>query len=441
MSNALAIAAVTAVLKDLLGNGLKAYKVSDIVGGDVTVSALPPDRVVITGSEDPTQLNLFLHQVTPNQGWRNVALPSRNANGERVASPPLALNLHYLLTAYGAKDLYPEIILGHAMQLLHETAVLTRDAIRKALAPLAPPPEFPSALATSELADQVEQLRITPETMNTEEVSRLWAALGAHYRSTAAYQVAVVLIESSRSIKPGLPVGDPGRNIYVLPFHQPVIERVVAAAGETAPISAASTLLIQGQHLRASPVQVRVGNIDLTSAVAAVRETEITVPLPSPLPAGLYAGVQVVRVIHPIEMGTPPALHRGFESNVAVFVLRPAIAPPTVENLANDGTIDGVAAKKGEIKVDFNPKIEKRQRVMLLLNQFNAPPSGPARAYSFKAPVDNGITGANTETATIRFPFKGVVAGAYLIRAQVDGAESVLTVDGSGQYANPRVTI
>jgi hypothetical protein len=34
-----------------------------------------------------------------------------------------------------------------------------------------------------------------------------------------------------------------------------------------------------------------------------------------------------------------------------------------------------------------------------------------------------------------------VVPGDYLLRAQVDGAESPLAVDGNGLYVSPRVTI
>ena len=81
MSNALAIAGVTAVLKDLLNNGLIDHNVTGAVGGNVTVTALPPDRVVAPGAQEGNQLNLFLHQVTPNAGWLNTGLPSRALNG------------------------------------------------------------------------------------------------------------------------------------------------------------------------------------------------------------------------------------------------------------------------------------------------------------------------------------------------------------------------
>ncbi len=100
MSNALAIAGVTAVLRDLLNDGLINHNVSGVLGSTVTVSVLPPDRVLTAGTSEVSQLNLFLHQITPNTGWRNEGLPSRDGAGrQRLSNPPLALDLHYLLSA------------------------------------------------------------------------------------------------------------------------------------------------------------------------------------------------------------------------------------------------------------------------------------------------------------------------------------------------------
>ncbi len=438
MSNGLAIAAVTAVLKDLLANGLKAYKVSDIVGGDVTVSAMPPDRVNIGGAEDPTQLNLYLYQTTANQGWRNVGLPTRNSNGERVGDNPLAINLHYLLSAYGAKDFYPEIILGYAMQLLHETPVLTRDAIRKALSPAPPPPDWPAALATSELADQVEQLRISPEVMNTEEISKLWTAIQAHYRTTAAYQVTVILIESSRPAKSALPVTD--RNVYLVPFDQPVIDSVEEESGESSPITALSTLIIKGRGLCGDSTQLLVSGIDLTAGITDLRPSMIKVKFPGPLPAGMRAGIQTVQVVQRIPMGAPQTPHAGFESNVDAFVLRPIITANAPTSVV-PGVVDGVNVNSGNIKIDFNPNVGKTQRVVLLLNELNPPVNRPARGYSFKAPPGNGVADPNTETSSVAIAFTNVIQGEYLVRVQVDGAESLPALDGTGRYATPKVTI
>ena len=52
MSSALAIAGVTAVLRDLLNDGLINHNVSGVLGSTVTVSVLPPDRVVAAGGTE-----------------------------------------------------------------------------------------------------------------------------------------------------------------------------------------------------------------------------------------------------------------------------------------------------------------------------------------------------------------------------------------------------
>ena len=133
MSSPLAIASVTAVLKDLLNNGLIDHSLASTVG-NVTVTALSPDRIDVTTLNQQSQLNLFLYQVTPNAGWRNVGLPSRDSRGERTSNPPLAIDLHYLLTAYGALELHSEILLGYGMQRPRDAGP-DADGDRTALAP------------------------------------------------------------------------------------------------------------------------------------------------------------------------------------------------------------------------------------------------------------------------------------------------------------------
>ena len=133
MSSHLAIASVTYVLKDLLNDGLINQNVSAATGGLVKVTALPPDLLLEGTADKGSKLNLFMYQATPNQGWRNAGLPSRDSRGNRTANPPLALDLHYLLTAFSSEELHAEILLGYGMLLLHEHPVLTRTAIETAL--------------------------------------------------------------------------------------------------------------------------------------------------------------------------------------------------------------------------------------------------------------------------------------------------------------------
>ncbi|MEP7270476.1 MAG: DUF4255 domain-containing protein [Acidobacteriota bacterium] len=437
LSSALAIAAVTAVLKDLLNNGVITNDLASVAGNPIKVTAKPPDAVLSGQPEEPG-LNLYLYHMTPNQGWRNAGLPSRNGNGDRTTNPPLAMDLHYLLMAYGREEYQAEILMGYAMQLLHETPVLTRQAIRTSLSALpaqqvsgAILPSAFQALAAADLANQIELVKISPEVLSIEELSKLWSAFQAnHFRLTAGYQASVVLIESQKSTRATLPVLKP--MLTVLPLSNPTINEIVSKAVPPAEtrITAASTILINGSGLRGDVTSVRIGSTTSIPALAALTDSQISVDLTTV--AGLRAGVQATQVIHDLLLGEPApgTPHRGFESNVIPFVLHPAITVPATASFA-----------VREINIGFAPRVEKAQRVKLFLYRHNAS-AGGARAYSFPAPADNGIpTGSPAvEVASIAFPFRSVEPGVYLAFVQVDGAESLLQL-ASGQFDAPRITI
>jgi len=453
MSTALAIASVTAVLRDLLNNGLIDHSASDVVG-DVAVTALAPDLIDTTDVNLTSRLNIYFYKVSYNAGWRNVGLPGRGQNGDRLSNPPLALDLHYLLTAYSREELHAEILLGYGMQILHETPVLTRDAIRTALKPALPNftgtnlPTNLRSLFTSELSEQVELVKISPEALTAEELFNTWSAFSTTYRPSAPYQASVVLIESRRpTTSSALPVL--ARNIYVVALKQSVVARIRSqtAANQPVldqPILAGYRLAVEGEGLRAAAsgdTLLNVGGVEVAPADADVTDTQIL----APIPAGLSAGVHGVQVIHRFGMGTPEAPHRGVESNVVPFVLRPSVVPPVnVANVVGAGS----NPRKADITVTFDPPVGAAQRVVLLLNEFQSPlpaPPVPARAYSFIAPtrldLSNPPATPPPPDASITFKVSGVAAGNYLVRVQVDGAESTLHVDANGQFDAPQVTI
>lgn len=438
MSNALAIAAVTAVLRDLLNDGIIDHDLSSAVG-NVNVSSLPPDRIV-TGAGEDSRLNLFLYHVSPNAGWRNADLPTHDSRGQRVANPPLALDLHYLLTAYGASEYHQEILLGYGMQLLHETPVLTRDAIRRALAPTSPVPASPlppamQALSAADLADQVELVKISPASLTTEEMSRLWTAFQARYRPTSAYQASVVLIQARRPTRLSFPVRD--RRLHVAALQQPAIDRVVAEGGERAPIVAGGRVVLRGARLRGESTRVRVGGEEITPPVADVAADEIVVTLP----AGLRAGVQGAQVVHQLMLGDPPVPHGGMASNVAAFVLR-----PTLVSIDSTGEVEQDGLFSADLEVEIDPPLGRAQRVVVYLNELDAPASRAPLAYSFQAPARTDPAGPE-EAAELTIPAIGVAPGRYLVRVQVDGAESPLEVDADeasptfNQFVDPTVEV
>ena len=233
MSSGLAISAVTAVLQSFLSD---VYNAPASPLGSVSVSAIAPDIVqssLGSGAEAQLQVNLFLHQVTHNAAWRNLGLPSVGVDGStRLKNPPLALNLHYLLTAYASKDTQAEALLGFAVLMLHENPVLPRSQIGAALNNLASsnPPSNPLAkvLSSSGLANQIEMIKITPTTMGREEMAWIWTALKADYRPTFAFDVSVALLESPLASSSPLPVLSPSISVQ---------------AGSTAPGNIASPVV------------------------------------------------------------------------------------------------------------------------------------------------------------------------------------------------------
>jgi hypothetical protein len=418
MSSPLAIAAVTGVLKNFLENSVIEYDLAAVLGGSVTISAEPPDRID-NGAASPDRINLFLFQATENQGWRNLGLPSRAPNGDRISNPPLALDLSYLLTAYGSGDFHAEVLLGHAMFVLHEMPVFTREAIRAVFA--APPPvTLPQGLTSSNLADQIEQINITPQSMSVEELSKIWSALLTQYRPTAVYKASVVLIESEKSVRPTLPVRS--RNLVVLPFEQPTIDLLQSQSSDPAPIVrdqpilAGYNLVIDGRRLRGATTRVLIDEAEIIPADDRISNTRIIVPLPADLQPGLHS----VQVAHRIDfrIGFAHEPHRGVESNVAAFVLAPQVTTPAP-----------AAARNSTLTLAIAPAVGRAQRAALLAGSHTISiaarsATGPATTPSLDFPIPND------------FPL-----GVHLLRVQIDGAESPLEVDGSGQFASPTLTI
>ena len=406
MSTALAIAGVTAVLRDLLNDGLVNHNVTGALGSNVTVSVLAPDRVVPANGSEASQINLFLYLVTPNPGWRNEQLPARDASGRlRLSNQPLALDLHYLLSVYSGGDLHAEILLGYAMQLLHETPVLTRDAIRTALNPSPDVgtglPTALRALADSGLEDQIELIKLTPQYLSTEETSKLWTAMQSHFRPTAAYTASVVLIESRQPARAPLPVLSRGntftsltgerrdRGIEVVPGLLPPLPMLTAAVPpHRQPVAGiGDTVVLQGHHLEGSNREVLLTNDRF--------EVETTIPALPPPPQAGGTDTSIEFSLAGQAATLPVGIYR-----VAARLLRPGETAPRETNpvalsLAPRMTnLPLVVARDGDGSASFTialkPALRVGQRAVLVLGTTEYAPQGdpilPAIELSFTVP-------------------------------------------------------
>ena len=414
MSDYLAVGGVTAVLMWLLNQELQAAGPSSILPSAVSITAVSPDLITVGSNEQP-QLNLFLYYVSLNPALRNLDLPSLDGAGNKVSNPPLALNLHYLVSGYGTTpqtQLIGEVLLGWGMKVLHDNAVVSRASIQAALSAQSSQTSV-AYLALSTLAGQAEHLRITPEALTIEEIYRLWPAFQARYRPSSAFQVSVVVIQDTTPVQSGPPVRH--RHLLAMPLQSPVISGVTPAMP-----TAGQLLTITGANFLGQVLTDTLVSFDGGEPIAAdfVQDGVVKVTLPSTL----RAGTRQVRVLRNVTFPGETDSRPGFSSSPAPFQLVPAIT----------GTSPTPVARGAALTVNVTPDIGRGQQATVYLGDVAIPvpaslPSAPATspAVTVTVPADD--------------PPAGTGPGTFPVRVEVDGASSLLT-QSSGQWT-PQVQV
>ena len=257
-----------------LTNMIQAAVSADATVSSGTVTARAPDwaRQGAAGN----QVNLFLD---PDLHRRRLAEPgSARHPARRVRQPPLPLVLSYLITAYGEDDdeILAHRLLGIAMGVLNDRPLLARSQIASAL----PAPG-------SDLENQVERVRITPDPRSQDEISRMWTTFGTGYRLSVSYDAAVVLIDSTRPVAAAAPVlmrgrQDTGPVAAGSPF--PQIQLAVPPNRQPA-AQPGDVLTLTGSYLSAiTAVQVihPLAEQPLALTPLSVTASQVTVQLPDP---------------------------------------------------------------------------------------------------------------------------------------------------------------
>jgi hypothetical protein len=157
------------------------------------------------------------------------------------------------------------------------------------------------------------------------------------------------------------------------------------------------------------------------------------------LPAGLRPGVNTVQLtqLAAVPSGASEPPRPIAQSNAAAFILRPTIVSHA----------PGPAS--GWLTVVVAPAVGPRQQVSLLLNQVGvaAPQAFDVSAAPRAAPTDtlafdvSGVATGSIPPELVGGQGGSILPGSYLARVRVNGAESALTVDPSGKYSGPIVTL
>jgi hypothetical protein len=406
MSDSFSIAMVTSALYYLLDKE------------EITVSAQSPDS--LTNADE--QVNIFLYRVTPNVGYRNMDLPAHGYHGNRITKQEIGFDLHYLITAYSKKDkddFVAHMLLGETTRLLHENPVITRKMLQEMKNPLNLPQNL-SALATdiksSDLADQVELVKLTMQNLSLEDITKLWSSLfkTAPYRISVAYLATVVLIDGKHEAGVSMPVRE--RNIYAIPPKRPEITYIDPQVIE----HGIQTVTVIGKNLKADDVRLDFGEgkeVSDMSKPDSVADQEIVINVSS-----LGIGVRQVRVVHALLIGTPQKAHMGPMSNTALFAIAPRF-----QHTADPGdaaTFDSVTRK---LTLVVEPGIKASQKKVEVI-------------LGTEVPIEVEIASEPVTKIEVDVP-AATKDGIYPVRLRVDGAETQPDKFFENEYMRPVVEI
>jgi hypothetical protein len=402
MSNSLAIAAVTATLRQILDDGIKS-----VING-VSVTTQPPDIA------DPTKnlLNIFLYQTGINAAWRNMDMPRQSKPGE-TGMPPLPLNLYYLITAYSnggdAPDPFSHRILGQAMSILHDNPVLSAEEIKAALTL--------ADLPLQDLYDQIEHVRITPQPLTLDEMSKLWTLFQAKYRISAAYQVSVVLIESKRPNRTPLPVlkrgpqdrGADAQGSLLSPL--PTLTGIAFETEKQPSAQLGEKLVISGYRLDGDSLSFNFDNLRLAAPNVI-----------GPTPGGADTGPIKVEITLPDDATARQDWVAGFY-NLSVEVLRNS--DPVNKRRTTNALSFAIAPRILTINPQTSPAGSDFQ-----LELTCSPEVRPAQRVSLLFGGNEIVADAHpAQTDTLTFQIRDVTnasVGEYYLRLRVDGVDSLL---------------
>lgn len=187
------IADVSRTLRSVLTDGLS------------VLTPPPPPVAEVHNLQDniatnPARVTIFLFEVVEDPSQRNRPPTRRDAPPlAEVVRPPMALLLRYLLTPWSGDRITDHQILGRAMEVLYDSAILNGTQLAGGL----------------QNTNTALKLKLAPLTL--EERSRVFYAVQRPYHLSVSYEVRVVNLDSqsarghapvsSRSLELAVPGG------------------------------------------------------------------------------------------------------------------------------------------------------------------------------------------------------------------------------------------
>lgn len=414
MSNALAVAAVTATLQHSLDGALSNAALAfphGLQGAKVFVGHPTTTHAGATAGAD-----LFLYRVGLDPSFRNVDLPTRDADGQTVQRPVAGLLLRYLVSCFGDEaNQEPEQVLGTIASYLHAFPTITKAMIDDA----ASSGRFPF-MQDADLRAQLRPVRLTQVPIDDEDLFRIWSTLPSdELVPTLVYDAVVVLVEEPVTAREALPVLDRGGTVK--PSAPPSVTAVRLPASPSlpprpGPIRPGDDIEILGTNLGVGDWELRLDGTPVAPTVQVARGDLIDLTLP----LSTRAGARALQVAHFLGQGEPPGNTPFLAvSEPYVIAVHPDIQPPT--------------AAAGAISITATMPIDRSQDIQVVLNRVGSDAS---------VVLPGTLTPPGTApTTTVRADATAVAPGQWVVRLRVDGVTSIPTVGGSGVVDQPSVTL
>lgn len=167
-----------------LGDSLVSLLFSEL-NADSQISGLidSEDRISLESpadleSNNSVRLSMYLYRILENSCMKN-RFPVEGT-GAKQRKPPLTLDLYFLLTPLVGTPREQQIVLGKAMQILYDRAILE------------------GADLGGSLGASGEEIRLVLNPVSLEELTRVWQALEIPYRLSVCYTARVIIVDSGQ---------------------------------------------------------------------------------------------------------------------------------------------------------------------------------------------------------------------------------------------------
>ena len=420
MSNTLAISTVSAAfLRRVLSAANAAVPMAKVRLGTPTAKLAEEGKPLV---------NIHLYRVEPNVTQANEHLPTRDIHGNTRQPSQLALNLHYVLSFYGDHEKFePDLMLGNVMLALEFQPVFRKSTISAAI-------DDNDEIEDSDLVEALAQLRVSRQLMTLDDFSKVWSIFyQVPYALSLTYEVSHVILETSNVPAVPVPVAQPG--LWVSPVAELRLDQAGSAPDNTLAPVWGGILHIRGKGLGRPGLVLEVDGVELVMTEVVQTPDALQVPLAAAFGATeLNIGVHRIQAIAPKMRADQPD-HLRPRSNALAFALNPAITLGTVTAPGGGTTVTG------SVNVNFSPTIGSSQAVRLLLDSRN-PAMSAHLALPGRAAVEIGPS-----ATTLTFNFTNLPRGDYLVRADVDGLISPVTLDTTqnsptlGQITGPELSL